>query len=970
MYGQSSQYPESYSSNDKSTIQLLYEFNIQLQTYKFHGSTSEIFGQESSNSLDLSFKNWLELIHPEDRLSVKKKVIHSCDRYEKYHIRYRIKLLNGSYKNIRDTSYISRRNNRLDSFLIGTIIIEKNDILFNEKKELFNAELINSSIHEGVIQIDNTGRIRYWNNAAQIIFGYNKDEIIGKHFHILFKIPCNNGFQNSLKLLLETGKDDIVGKYIELDALRKDNELIPIELHISSIFINEKWNAVIVVRDVSERRLKDKIIKETISLEKLVTSISSRFIGNFDFDLMMYYTLRDMGIERNIDRVYLFLFDKNLARLDYTYEWCNEGIESHRNYYNKTPINKYPWVIQHLKNRQFIEINDLADIPAEANKFRQDLIRNNIKCTLACPILKKENLIGFIGFDIETQQREWNFNDRTLLQFCSQTIANALEQKRTEDKLKESEKRYKNLFKTAPLMIILFDFNGIIVDVNKKVCDTLDLKKEDLIGRNILDLNVIRKENLPLFQGKLKELLKDDFITPVDIPVLSDNFKLNWVRLYASLISFNNRSLVQIIMQDISQNKRAELELVDSEKKYRNIFDGAIDAIFLLDYDKIVDANRTAAKMYGFNSKSDFISISPWNLSPSYQPNGCKSKDLALEYIERALKGEPLTFTWQHIKNNGKLFDAEISLNRQKHGKHYFLQAIVRDISERKKAIKLQEMFEESLKNEVILRTNELNEALKNQKKYLDHIVKSSQFKSEFLASMSHELRTPLNAIIGFTDLLLEESYGKMNKEQLEFISDIQESSNHLLDMITRILDISKIESGKLSINLEKFNLYNLIDQIISTFKPLAQKKNLELEHNFIDKSSVIQADRVKLKQILYNLIGNAVKFTIKGKIGIEFSEDDNNWNFRVKDTGIGIAEKDFDRIFKDFQRVKSPYVNLVPGSGLGLALTKRIVNLHGGMITFESKLGVGSMFIFTIPKKYKDKTKSDRVNDFLNALS
>ena len=799
--------------------------------------------------------------------------------------------------------------------------------------------------------------------------------------------------------------------------------------------------------------------------------------------------------------------------------------------------------------------------------------------------------------------------------------SNALERKSTEDKLTESESKYKNLFKTAPLMIILLNFKGFIVDVNKKVCDTFDLKKKDIIRKNIIDLNLIRKEKLPLFKGKLKDLLKNSSITPFDIPVLSDNFKLNWVRLYASLISINKQPLIQVILQDISQKKRFELELIDSERKYRNIFDGATDAIFLLDKDKIIDANKMAVKMYGFKSKSDFIGISPWNLSPYYQKNGYRSKDLALDYIERGLNGELLNFTWKHIRNDGTLFDAEISLNRQKHGKTYFLQAIIRDvsekikaeknlteskkqfqsiiesigdalhvidrnfivvyknstlskwlqffnidsnitgkdirkefnflprkieeeyahvfntgeilvtiektnlnniitytetrkvplisdgnvryiltiirditkeknsetilresekkfrtlfesskdgiilldaegsiiesnqafldligysieeiktakslnlinfkglftknetlkaeleingfieefeselkekngkivpvsivlwtlkedderinriwaiirdISERKKADHLQEKFKESLENEVILRTNELNKVLNNQRKLLDHIAKTSQFKTEFLASMSHELRTPLNAIIGFTDLLLEESYGKMNKVQLEFISDIQDSSHHLLDMITRILDISKIESGELSIKLENFNLHDLIEHVISTFKPLTQKKNLELECKFVKKNQIIQADRVKLKQILYNLIGNAVKFTIEGKISLEFSEDNDYWIFKVKDTGIGIAKKDFDKIFKDFQRVKSAYVESIAGSGLGLALTKRIVNLHGGIITFQTKLGVGTTFSFTIPKQYKNKKKTHPVHEFLNAL-
>ncbi len=971
MYGQSSNYSESSNDINKDyesyVDHLLYEFDTQLKTYKFHGPINEFFRCDINKSIDNTFNSWLELIHPEDQIYVKKTILSSCKNYDNYNIKYRVKIDNSTFLQIQDIGYIIKQDTRTDIKFIGTISKVKNQYLFKKKEETFNIELINSSIHEGVIQIDDTGKIVYWNKAAHLIFGYYREEIIGEKFHKIFTSDYNEGFQNSIKSLLKIGNKDIVGKYIEVEALRKDGELIPIELRISSVFLNGKWNAVVVVRDISERKLKDRIISETISFEKLVTSISSRFIGNFDFDNVLYYTLRDIGIERNIDRVYLFLFDKDLLKFDYIYEWCKEGIDSHVNYYNKVPINKYPWVIKHLKNRQYIEINNIADIPAEAENFKQDLIKNKIIGTLSCPILKNDDLIGFIGFDLEIKRRKWNFNDRTLLQFCSQIIANALERKRTEDKLIESERRYKDLFKTAPLMIILLDFKGIIVDVNKKVCDSFAVKKSDIIGKNIIDLNLIRKEKLPLFQEKLKELLRNDSITPIDIPVLSDNFKLNWVRLYASLISINKISLIQVILQDISQKKRVELELIDSEKKYRNVFDGATDAIFLLDKDKIIDANKMAVKMYGFNSKSDFIGVSPWDLSPLYQANGYKSKDLALDYIKRGLNGELLNFTWQHIKNDGTLFDAEISLNRQKHGKVYFLQAIIRDISERKKADELQKKFNESLENEVVLRTNELNEALKNQKKFLDHIAKTSQFKTEFLASMSHELRTPLNAIIGFTDLLLEESYGKMNKSQLEFISDIQDSSHHLLDMITRILDISKIESGELSINIEKFNLYNLIENVISTFKALTHKKNIEIEYKFIEKNRIIKADRVKLKQILYNLIGNAVKFTIEGKIILEFSEDADYWTFKIKDTGIGIAKKDFDKIFKDFQRVKSAYVESVAGSGLGLALTKRIINLHGGIIIFESELGAGSTFIFTIPKKYKSIT--DPIHDFLRSL-
>jgi PAS domain S-box-containing protein len=298
------------------------------------------------------------------------------------------------------------------------------------------------------------------------------------------------------------------------------------------------------------------------------------------------------------------------------------------------------------------------------------------------------------------------------------------------------------------------------------------------------------------------------------------------------------------------------------------------------------------------------------------------------------------------------------------------LRLWIQDISERKKGDILKRKFTEQLEKEVQYRTKELNDALEKQKLYLDQIEKSSRFKTEFLATMSHELRTPLNAIIGFSDLLLEGVFGNLNEEQLEYIKDIDESSNHLLDMITNILDISRIESGQVTLTVEEINLNSLVNHVISTLKPLYNEKELILDLKGLKKERLIFADRIKFKQIIYNLLSNAIKFTEKGRITFEFRESKDIWEFIVKDTGIGIAEKNFNIIFKDFKRVKSAYVDSILGSGLGLALTKRIVNLHGGDILFTSKLRKGTTFTFTIPKNLRKKVNSEKkVESFLSKL-
>lgn len=245
----------------------------------------------------------------------------------------------------------------------------------------------------------------------------------------------------------------------------------------------------------------------------------------------------------------------------------------------------------------------------------------------------------------------------------------------------------------------------------------------------------------------------------------------------------------------------------------------------------------------------------------------------------------------------------------------------------------------------------ERKDLLEKQKLYIDEILKTSNIKTDFLSSMSHELRTPLNAIIGFSDLLLECSYGELNSTQRDFLDDINFSSTHLLDMINKILDISKIESGKLKLYYSSFELISMITQIKSSTKPLYEKKELFFEIEGLNNTSQIYADPIRMKEILYNLISNAIKFTLEGGITLKIIEKEKLWEFSISDTGIGIAPEDYELIFKEFKRVQTPFVESVTGTGLGLPLTKRLIILHGGEISFVSELGKGSTFIFTIPK-------------------
>jgi len=237
------------------------------------------------------------------------------------------------------------------------------------------------------------------------------------------------------------------------------------------------------------------------------------------------------------------------------------------------------------------------------------------------------------------------------------------------------------------------------------------------------------------------------------------------------------------------------------------------------------------------------------------------------------------------------------------------------------------------------------------QKLYQEQILKSSQFKSDFMASMSHELRTPLNSIIGFSDILLEKYYGDLNKKQYHYVNNVRTSADHLLDLINDILDISKIEAGKMELNITNIQLSKIIKTVENTLKPDLQKKNLTFEVIGLRDKILIQADSVRLQEIMFNLLSNAVKYTKEGGIKIEIIESQNNWTFNVKDTGIGIKEEDFDLVFQDFKRVQSDYMATIEGTGLGLSLTEKLVELHGGNLSFTSEFDKGSTFTFTIPK-------------------
>jgi signal transduction histidine kinase len=229
-------------------------------------------------------------------------------------------------------------------------------------------------------------------------------------------------------------------------------------------------------------------------------------------------------------------------------------------------------------------------------------------------------------------------------------------------------------------------------------------------------------------------------------------------------------------------------------------------------------------------------------------------------------------------------------------------------------------------------------------------IEAASTAKSQFLANMSHEFRTPLNAIIGFTEVLQDQIPGPLNADQLEYLGDIHEGGQLLLRLINDVLDLSKVEAGRLELFYETFPIAQTVRESITALRGMAEKKKINLQWELPPDLGLITADQIRFKQVLFNLLSNAVKFTDDGTVTVSAAIEDQQLHLRVTDTGIGIRTEDLDRIFVEFSQVDSSHARRHEGTGLGLALSKRLVEAHHGRIWVESTFGVGSTFHAVLP--------------------
>jgi PAS domain S-box-containing protein len=355
------------------------------------------------------------------------------------------------------------------------------------------------------------------------------------------------------------------------------------------------------------------------------------------------------------------------------------------------------------------------------------------------------------------------------------------------------------------------------------------------------------------------------------------------------------------------------------EARYGDLLESTLDAVVIINnLERIAFINGEGEAVFGY-SRSDLLGEPIQTLLPP-RDRGGHFVPRANYFTQPRRRAAGAEFELVCLRESGEEFPVEIILSPLETEEGTLAMCAIRDISQRKQ-------FEESLR-------------------------KANQMKSEFLANMSHELRTPLNGIIGFTEFLIDEKPGPLNPRQKEFLTDVHRSAQHLLQLINDVLDLAKVEAGRLEVNPETFSPAKAIEEVCAVVTGIAQKKGVTVTCSVAPELGSVTLDEQKFRQICYNLLSNGVKFTSPGG-SVEISasaRERDRFELRVKDTGIGIRNEDMQRLFREFEQLETGSGRRFEGTGLGLVLTKKLVQLHGGSIGVESEYGQGTTFSVVMP--------------------
>jgi len=596
-----------------------------------------------------------------------------------------------------------------------------------------------------------------------------------------------------------------------------------------------------------------------------------------------------------------------------------------------------------IKDRKTFVTHDIVK-DSLYKPWQKEAIKRGYGSSAAIPLICDDRIFGalnvYAGICDAFDEEEID-----LLLEVGRDIAFALKTIEVEGEIKETKEFLQSIIDNTSDLVCTVDLEGKFLSVNRAVTELLGYEEEDLIGKSQIMLAV----DPELFMNTFREVFEKGNLSDLEVPFRRKDGTVADILYSVTLLRDKDSHPVAVagLGKDITERKRVVEVLRKSEEHLRNVLDGLgpymLVGVMTPD-GTLIEANRPALEIAGLKPEDilgkPFEETYWWSYSKPV-------KQQLRDAIQKAVRGESSRYDVVVRVGEDRFITIDFCLQPlvDDADRIIYLIPSAIDITDRKRAERALQEAHDELEDKVAERTREL--ALANIQ-----LQEMDRLKSEFIATMSHELRTPLNSIIGFTGIILKGIAGKINNEQRKQLSMVYNSAKHLLSLINDILDLSRIQSGKMEISAERFKVEEVISEATRTLSPMISQKNLKLVKKISGEVSEIYSDRKKVFQIFLNLINNAVKFTDKGKIKIECEIESANLKVCISDTGIGIKKENMDYLFEAFRQIDGTAQRRYEGAGLGLHLCKNLITILGGKIWAESEYAKGSRFTFILPLK------------------
>ena len=834
-----------------------------------------------------------------------------------------------------DNYIIKEHQNRLLPAIKKAIQDKNNEkirIEYEKKLKEINikyTELVENS-DLGILIESSKNELIFANPTFLKIFEYNIDELKKLNYSNL--IYADDLDLANQKRANRSSKDLISQDYV-LRGVTKNGHIKWLNIYVELIQSEGKINGNrYYIRDISEER-KLKLSNDAIN------QIAKIALTTNDLSEFCKITYEIINTFVQVKNFYVALYDEKENK--YTFPFSIDEFDKESDFNSCDYSDGLTDYVR--KNKKPVLLNK-QDIEKLEKKKEIKVIGSKSKIWLGIPLIHKKNVIGVLGIQDYNNDSAFDKDDLRLFESVATYISMKLFQNNMISELKINELKYRNLFDFSPSPIVVHQ-NGIFVMANKAAIRMSEAKNEkDLIGKSIFTF--ILPEMQSIVEDRIDKVIKDKQSAPA---IIEKFITLKGNMLFVEVVSipfeYNGKAAAQVIMKDITEEVKAKKVLEESEEKFRLGFQNTPDAIAVVNSKtgKAIEVNESFVKMTGYSLNKLQISKFPISLFKDFNV----SREMTAKLLKQG-KLTNLEYEIHDLEGNTHSLLASITVLSKSETPHFMV--IAKDISEQKTIQK--DLMQAKLKAE-----------------------ESDRLKSAFLANMSHEIRTPMNHIIGFTEFIKQ---GVTNEELNTYINIIQKSSNHLLELINDIIDISKIEAGQFKMNLEQIRATKVLTEIYENFifdSKVVSNKNLSVYCESLKlQFYFVLADQLRLKQILYNIIGNAIKYTSEGFIKFGFEDrHDGFLTFYVKDSGIGLSEENQKIIFDRFRQAEGPRGVINEGTGIGLAVTKALVELMNGKIWVESKIDVGSEFYFTIPlvnakgKNIFTKPKEDFKDKYIN---